>query len=146
MARFSARSLARLAALHPRLRLVIEPAIGCIDFIVGETIRTPETQAGYVARGVSRTMNSKHLPDAQGFARAADCAPYPVDYAEPIGLTPEQRRRMKVLMRFVFMQGVFKGIAHMQGVEIRQGIDWDDDEDFTDQTFDDYPHIELQES
>jgi hypothetical protein len=36
----------------------------------------------------------------------------------------------------------FMGIAATKGIELRSGIDWDQDFRWTDQTFHDFPHIE----
>lgn len=46
------------------------------DFTVFETKRTLEKQKEYVAKGTSKTMNSKHLPDKKGIVRAVDIVPY----------------------------------------------------------------------
>lgn len=46
------------------------------DFTVFETKRTLEKQKEYVAKGTSKTMNSKHLPDKNGIVRAVDIVPY----------------------------------------------------------------------
>ena len=46
------------------------------DFCVFETFRTIETQKDYVARGVSKTMNSRHIPDENGVINAVDIVFY----------------------------------------------------------------------
>lgn len=46
------------------------------DFTVFETKRNLEKQKEYVAKGTSKTMNSKHLPDKNGIVRAVDIVPY----------------------------------------------------------------------
>lgn len=46
------------------------------DFTVFETKRTLEKQKEYVAKGTSKTMNSKHLSDKKGIVRAVDIVPY----------------------------------------------------------------------
>ena len=46
------------------------------DFTVFETKRTLEKQKEYVAKGTSKTMNSKHLVDKKGIVRAVDIVPY----------------------------------------------------------------------
>jgi peptidoglycan L-alanyl-D-glutamate endopeptidase CwlK len=49
--------------VHPDLVRVVERAIQITtrDFPVQEGLRTRERQAALVARGASRTMNSRHL-------------------------------------------------------------------------------------
>jgi peptidoglycan L-alanyl-D-glutamate endopeptidase CwlK len=47
-----------------------------VDWGVFEAKRTIEKQREYVAKGTSKTMNSKHLPDSNGIVRAVDIVPY----------------------------------------------------------------------
>ena len=58
----SQRSLDRLKGVHPNLVKVVKRAIEIskYDFMVVEGLRTKETQAEYVKKGVSQTMNSRH--------------------------------------------------------------------------------------
>lgn len=57
------RSRAKLQGVKPALVRVVERAIAISeqDFGVFEGLRTIETQRAYVARGVTKTMNSRHL-------------------------------------------------------------------------------------
>lgn len=68
----SQRSLDRLQGVNPSLVRVVKRAIEIseIDFMVVEGLRTKATQAEYVAKGVSKTMNSYHLT-----GHAVDLAP-----------------------------------------------------------------------
>jgi len=61
--KLSQRSLSRLEGVQPPLVAVVKRAIELtrVDFGVTEGVRSIETQRDYVARGVSQTMNSKHL-------------------------------------------------------------------------------------
>ncbi|MGL5714308.1 MAG: hypothetical protein ACRCX2_14905 [Paraclostridium sp.] len=47
-----------------------------VDWGVFESKRTIEKQKEYVAKGTSKTMNSKHIPDKNGIVRAIDIVPY----------------------------------------------------------------------
>lgn len=47
-----------------------------VDWGVFESKRTLEKQKEYVAKGTSKTMNSKHIPDKDGIVRAVDIVPY----------------------------------------------------------------------
>lgn len=69
--------MARISTLHPALRVLVEQAATELpgDFLVFETLRAVETQRRYVQRGMSRTMNSKHLKQPDGFAHAVDLVP-----------------------------------------------------------------------
>ena len=73
-----AKSQSRLVGVHPRLVAVVQRAIELTeqDFTVQEGLRTIETQRDYVRRGVSKTMNSKHLKQPDGFGHAVDLVPW----------------------------------------------------------------------
>ena len=47
-----------------------------IAVAIVDTLRTPEEQAANIAKGVSWTKNSKHLPDATGKSNAIDLCLY----------------------------------------------------------------------
>lgn len=70
----SRQSTQRLAGVHPQLVAVVELAITLTprDFSVGEGLRTTNRQRQLVAQGASQTLNSKHLPQADGHGHAVD--------------------------------------------------------------------------
>ena len=72
------RSLARLDGVHPLLVSVVQRAIAVTaqDFTVQEGLRSIETQRLYVQRGVSKTMASQHLKQADGYGHAVDLVPW----------------------------------------------------------------------
>jgi len=85
MFKFSRRSLAllkgyhprygRMSPIHPDLRAVVELAIrySSVDMtVLSSTLRTLEHQRALVAKGRSRTMNSRHLPQDDGYVHAVD--------------------------------------------------------------------------
>ncbi|VVT07353.1 M15 family metallopeptidase [Erythrobacter sp. EC-HK427] len=61
--RLSKRSKSRLEGVHPDLVKVVERAIEIteVDFTVLEGLRTRARQRQLVAKGASKTMNSRHL-------------------------------------------------------------------------------------
>lgn len=71
-------SLRKLEGVDPRLVRVVKRAITITtqDFSVHEGVRSLATQRDYVRRGVSQTMNSRHLKQADGFGKAVDLVPY----------------------------------------------------------------------
>lgn len=73
-----ARSRAQLDAVHPALRQAVQRAIGLTtqDFAVWQGLRTAAEQKQNVATGVSRTSNSLHLLQADGYAHAVDLVPW----------------------------------------------------------------------
>lgn len=72
------KSLDELNGVHPRLVEVVKRAIQLtpVDFGVHDGLRTRDEQVRYVESGVSKTMNSKHLPQADGWGHAVDLVPY----------------------------------------------------------------------
>ena len=76
--KLSNRSKSRLEGVHPDMVAVVERAIELtkVDFGVTEGTRTIETQKQYVAAGKSQTMNSKHLPQSDGYSHAVDLVAY----------------------------------------------------------------------
>jgi peptidoglycan L-alanyl-D-glutamate endopeptidase CwlK len=76
--RLSQRSLNRLEGVHPDLVAVVKRAIELttVDFGVTCGTRSIETQKELVAAGKSQTMNSKHLPQDDGYSHAVDLVAY----------------------------------------------------------------------
>jgi peptidoglycan L-alanyl-D-glutamate endopeptidase CwlK len=72
------RSLAELEGVHPKLVNVVKRAIAITsqDFSVHDGLRTVAEQREYVRRGVSKTMNSMHMKQPDGFGHAVDLVPY----------------------------------------------------------------------
>jgi hypothetical protein len=117
------------------------------DHSVNDGCRTVEEQRKNVAKGVSKTMASKHLPQADGKCHATDSMPYPaVDWGKvERGLAALRAIDPKLdLLRFYHFQGFVAGVAAMLGIDLRQGVDWDGDEDLANQSFFDLPHNELR--
>ncbi len=73
-----ARSRRELIGVRPELVGVVERAIQITeqDFAVHDGLRTVAEQRRYVAKGVSQTMDSMHLPQADGYGYAVDLVPY----------------------------------------------------------------------
>jgi len=139
MFKFSNKSKEKLNECHPDLRVILTEAIKHYDLTVLEALRTKETQEEYVRTGRSKTMKSKHLPQADGYSYAVDIALWPIDW--------DNRER------FVFLQGFLRGLAVQllsQGKishDIRLGIDWSNSKKGPlmkdKKLFFDGPHIEL---
>jgi peptidoglycan L-alanyl-D-glutamate endopeptidase CwlK len=119
------RSLERLDGAHPDLRKIAvrAAAISDLDFTVLEVLRTKERQKQLLAQGATKTMNSRHLPSADGKSRAMDLAPLidgKVSWDWPL-----YHRLAKII----------KQAAADVGVPIEWGGDW--------RTFKDGPHWQL---
>lgn len=72
------RSLSELDGVHPKLVSVVKRAIEITkqDFSVHDGLRTIDEQKSLVARGASKTMNSRHLRQSDGYGHAVDLVPY----------------------------------------------------------------------
>lgn len=72
------RSRIELAGVHPDLVRAVQRAIEITtqDFAVHDGLRTPTEQREYVRRGVSKTMNSMHMKQADGYGHAVDLVPF----------------------------------------------------------------------
>ena len=77
--KFGKASLLKLVGVDPRLVKLIMHLDGkeldC-DLTIYETSRTLEKQKEYVAKGVSKTLDSDHIPNSKGVCNAVDIVPY----------------------------------------------------------------------
>ena len=118
------RSKMRLQGVHPDLVKVVERAIQIttVDFTVLEGVRDPQRQRTLVESGASQTMNSRHIPGADGFAKAVDLGAWvddQVDWSWPL---------------YNKIAAAMKEAAKQVGVDITWGGDW---------KMRDGPHFEL---
>lgn len=74
---FSKASESELKGVHPSLVEVTRLALkfSTQDFRVYDGLRTPEEQKKLVAQGASKTLNSKHLKQSDGYSHAVDLVP-----------------------------------------------------------------------
>lgn len=130
MFKFSQKSLANLKGVKPELVKVITRAleISPVDFGVREGLRTVEQQRENVRKGVSQTMNSKHIT-----GDAVDLYP---------SVLPEGwQRNPKVWLP---VMTAVKQAGDELGVKLRFGINWKNDPNLPIETkFVDAPHVEL---
>lgn len=110
------RDMERLRGVHPDLVRVVVRARAAEAFTVIEGLRSAERQRELVAKGASRTQNSRHLT-----GHAVDLAPVPLDWNDK----PAFRR----------LAGAMKRAADEEGVPLVWGGDW--------RSFYDGPHFEL---
>jgi len=101
-----------------------------MDVTVLQGVRSKEEQEELVRKGMSKTLKSKHLKQNDGYSHAIDLAPFPIDWNDKD--------------RFIYMQGMVRGIAGALNIKIRSGIDWDSDGKIKDHSFFDGPHVELE--
>ncbi len=116
-AMLTARDRERLRGVHPDLIRVVERARRDVEFYVSEGVRSVERQRELVARGASRTMNSRHLT-----GHAVDL--YPVSDVPVPAMTARDLAPVVSAM---------KRAALVEGVPMVHGADWGWD----------HPHHEL---
>jgi peptidoglycan L-alanyl-D-glutamate endopeptidase CwlK len=130
---FSKSSLDRLEGVNHILADLCFRVLYHRDCTVIYGKRTIEEQLKLVNEGLSKTMNSYHLPQEDGKAWAVDLAPYPIDW--------------KNTKQFYWLAGMMKVLAELylpDGYYLRWGGNWDSDEDLDDQSFMDLVHYELR--
>lgn len=71
-------SLAELEGVHTNAVALCKTSIGITaqDFTVFDGLRTLDEQREYVRTGVSKTLDSMHLPQPDGWGYAVDLVPY----------------------------------------------------------------------
>jgi peptidoglycan LD-endopeptidase CwlK len=123
--KLSNRSIDRLEGVHPDLQKVVKLAIELteVDFGVTEGVRSIDRQRQLYAGGASKTMNSRHIPGADGLGKAIDLAAY---------IGSEVRWDWPLYHKIAT---AMKRAANALGVAIVWGGDW--------RTFKDGPHFEL---
>ena len=128
MPEFSPLSKRRLAECHPDLQKLMNEVIKHYDIVVLCGFRGKDEQDKVFREGKSKLSfpKSKHNVTP---SLAVDIAPYPLDWND--------------LKRFWHLAGYVKATAEKMGIKIRQGADWDGDNDFKDQKFIDLPHVEI---
>lgn len=124
MNRFSRASLSALQGVDYRLQDLAFKVLQIHDCKVTEGLRSEEQQRVYVARGASRTMDSRHLT-----GHAIDMYPFPINW-----------NNMK---RFYYFAGIVVATANFMDIPVRWGGDWDGDNDLDDQNFNDLGHFEI---
>jgi len=135
MYKYSKRSLERLKTCHPDIQKLLLTAIKYYDITILEGKRTVERQEELIRTGMSKTLDSKHLEQEDGYSHAVDCALWPIDWQDRD--------------RFVFLQGYLKGLADCMyekgeiSCKLRLGVDWDGDGNIKEHSFFDGPHIEI---
>lgn len=126
---YSVASREKLNTVHPDLRAIFELANKHWAHTIVYGARTPAEQKILVETGFSKTLNSKHLIQPDGFAHAVDAVPDPIDW--------------KDRERILYFAGFILGIAAARGIAIRHGGDWNQNRQVKDESFFDGAHFEL---
>jgi len=134
MYKYSKKSSDRLSTCHPDLQKIFNEAIKHMDITILEGVRSKERQEELVRTGKSKTLDSRHLKQDDGYSHAVDASPYPINWSD-------EKHNMNRWYMFV---GFIKGLAAKMDIDIRCGGDWDGDGTTSDQTFHDLPHFEIR--
>lgn len=112
---FGQRSEDQLQGVHPKLISLVRRALEVtqIDFAVTDGLRTPEEQNELVRTGASKTMNSKHLRQRDGYSHAVDLVPW---------VNGKPRWEVPLCLQ---VAAAMKQAAVEQGVGIIWGSCWD---------------------
>lgn len=139
MPSFGKKSREALDSCHPDLIRLMETVILQRDCVILEGHRGEETQNADFAAGRSKLQypNGKHnaIP-----SNALDAVPYPIIWPDKESRPNTYREDWMRLANFI---GFVQGVATQLGIKIRVGLDWNDNDDYTDDKFQDGPHIEL---
>jgi peptidoglycan L-alanyl-D-glutamate endopeptidase CwlK len=133
MSSYSTKSKEKLITCEQILQAIFFDALAICDHTILEGHRSPELQKDLYKSGASKVEFGKHNTTP---SQAVDASPYPI---------PDKwgKDNPKEMAKFYFFAGVVKACALKYNREIRWGGDWDNDNDFDDQTFDDLVHFEL---
>lgn len=138
MPKFSAVSRAKLETCDSRLVQLFESIVANYDCTVEGGARTLEEQRANVAKGVSKTLDSKHVVTPEHpLSRAIDVAPYPVRWPA-IGTSSY----VHDVGRFYHFAGYVKAMADTLNILIVWGGAWSGD--IMSNKFDDLDHFELE--
>lgn len=148
MAEFTPASIKQLNTLQPQLSAVLTLAkkwSDKVDWQISQGARTIEQQQAYFDSGASR-INPQDYPDRMklyAVAKHITGPGMPASRAADI-FVPGQEGGSFNLTALAYVQGIIKGAACSLGVNIRSGLDFDEDGKLAEKgTFIDGPHVEL---
>lgn len=138
MPKFGDHSIKSMVGTHPLLQKLWNDLIQFVDFTVINGLRSQRQEEIYIAQGLSKTNNSKHLLQADGYGHANDVAPYPPAWDDDSKVVLSQWE-----IDQIHFAGLVKGFALAKGIRIRTGVDWNGDNRKIGAGFKDYDHFEL---
>lgn len=128
MPKFSEISKCRLESCDHKLQDLFNEVVKTWDctIVCGHRGKSKQDRAYNLRKSKKKYPNSEHNSSP---SRAADVAPYPIDWDDLGG--------------FYMFAGYVLRVASEMGIKIRYGGDWDGDKKTADQTFNDLAHFEL---
>lgn len=136
MFKFGNSSEKSMIGVHSDLVIVARRALELsqYDFGIGNTsVRTSEEQSSFVARGLSKTMNSRHVPENNECRKS--CA-IDIFIYDSFGQSVFNLSRKEQHGYFRKVGQAFVTAAIEEGIQIELGMLW--------QSFVDGPHIQLR--
>jgi peptidoglycan L-alanyl-D-glutamate endopeptidase CwlK len=134
MPEFDEKSRMELGTCHPKLQRIFMSAIKITNFSILEGHRPDSEQEKLFNEGKSKIKSGgKHNTYP---SEAGDVAPKPY---------PKMDNPKDVEQIFLLV-GIIKGIAHMMGIQIRLGADFNGNGDIRDDKWIDAFHVELDKS
>ena len=146
---FGLASTKQRSTLHPHLQAILVRTLATDDFVILEGARDYARQAAAFAAGTSKIDPAKgpwpHMIRKDGYAWAADLHPY--INGKPLDTTsfgPAQQAQFAWFLRRVKEVGIAYFHTRELPYHLRFGVDWDEDNVIlTDQTFQDWFHVEM---
>lgn len=135
---FGANSMKLLLQGHPDLQKLFTEVNKQFQCTIVSGSRTIAEEKEMVTKGLSKTMNSMHLVQSDGYCHALDVAPDPVNY----------ERKLYNLDEILFA-GYVLAVAYkmkQDGLiehDIRYGGDWNSNGEVSDESFQDLDHFEI---
>jgi hypothetical protein len=135
MPSFGTNSKKHRETIDPRLQEIVDEAIKIFDFSIVCGFRNEEDQnkAYETKKSKLRWPQSKHNTNP---SLAVDLAPWDFTTNKIDWFNHK---------RFIWLAGIIMGIAHLKGINIRWGGDWNRDTFLRDENFLDLAHFELHD-
>jgi len=141
MYRYGRRSTENLATCHKDLQDIFNEAIKYIDIAIVEGHRPQPLQNKYF---LEKKTKINWLPGQPPPGMHNQMPSLAVDFV-PCDEKGVQQWDRKFKEKFLTMAYFIKGIAMAKfGIELRLGCDWNGNFMFSDETFEDWPHVELR--
>jgi peptidoglycan L-alanyl-D-glutamate endopeptidase CwlK len=147
--KYALKSKQKLETCHNDIQLIFNEVIKYYDITILEGIRTTSRQVELYNQGKSKLdgiiKKSKH----QGYFYKGKLISFAIDVMPYKKNTNAFSGKEKDNRRFYYMAGVIKTISkilydkYLISHKIRWGGDWNNNDIYTDQTFDDLCHFEL---
>lgn len=124
--KFSKRSLNALTGVHPALVAIAHRALELTtcDFTIVQGLRTIKEQRRLLETGATKTLKSKHLPQADGYGYAIDLYPYYDGKLHGASANESAETKAENARRWRQIAQAFKAAAAEAGAKITWGGDW----------------------